>query len=283
MAFPVHKNSTVGAIVVGIPRVAYIDFPMPYAPTPYIKVEQDGAIVTITLNNPDMLNAFVDEMHVRLCEIWWDLGEDDSVKAVIITGAGKAFSAGGNIPDFIRNAEDIDFRRKEMRTARRLMEAMARFHKPVIAAVNGPAVGLGINIALLSDFVFINDATFVADTHVAVGLVAGDGGAVFWPLMMGLMRCKEYLLTGDRIPAAKAVELGLATKAVPAAEVLIEARKMADRLAALPQQALQETKRALNLHMQDYILRVAPFALAAESESFVTPDIDKVIEDFKKK
>ena len=282
MAFPVHRKRTVGEIV-GIPRVAYIDLRMPYAPTKYIKVEHNGPVVTITLNNPDMLNAFVDEMHTRMCEIWWDLADDDSVKAVILTGEGKAFSAGGNIPDFIRNVEDLEFRRKEMRTARRMMEAMASFHKPVIAAVNGPAVGLGINLALLSDFVFINDATFVADTHVAVGLVAGDGGAVFWPLMMGLLRCKEYLLTGERIPAAKAVELGLATKTVPAADLMNEARAMADRLVAMPHQALQETKRALNLHLQDYILRAAPFALAAESESFSTPDINTVVENFKNK
>jgi len=256
---------------------------MPYTPTDFVRVVQDGSIVTITLNNPDMRNAFLDEMHEAMREIWWDLAEDDSVGAVILTGEGKAFSAGGDIPSFIKSYENFDYRRKSLRGARRLMEAQAEFPKPVVAAVNGPAVGLGCNLALMSDIVYIAESAFLADTHVSIGLVCGDGGAVFWPLLMGLLRCKEYLLTGDRIPAAKAVELGLANKAVPDADLLTEARSMADRLAAQPRQAIQETKRALNLHVQDYILRAAPFALSAESESFGTDDIRATIDKFSRK
>lgn len=256
---------------------------MPYQPTEHLLVEQDGPVVTITLNNPEMMNAFLDDMHRGLREIWWDLGEDDSVRAVIVTGAGRAFSAGGDIPGFIKNYEDTEYRRTSLRGAKRLMEAQAEFHKPVVAAINGPAVGLGLNVALMSDIVYIAESTFIADTHAAIGLVCGDGGAVFWPLLMGLLRCKEYLLTGDRIPAAKAVELGLATRAVPDDQLMSEARKMAERLAAMPHQAIQETKRTLNLHLQDYILRAAPFALMAESESFTTDDIRKTIDNFKKK
>lgn len=256
---------------------------MPYQPTEHVLVEQDGAVVTVTLNNPSMKNAFLDDMHDAMREIWWHLSEDDSVRSVILTGAGDAFSAGGNIPDFIKNYEDHEYRRKSLRGARRLMEAQAEFPKPLIAAVNGPAVGLGANLALLSDIVFIADSTFMADTHAAIGLVCGDGGAVFWPLLMGMLRCKEYLLTGDRIPAAKAVDLGLANYHVPDDQLMAEARKMAERLAALPHQALQETKRALNLHIQDYILRAAPFALMAESESFTTDDIKATIEKFTSK
>jgi enoyl-CoA hydratase len=253
---------------------------MAFSDTPNILVEQEGAVVTITLNNPDMRNAFLEDMHDGMREIWWKLGEDDSVRAVVVTGAGKAFSAGGDIPAFIKSYESVDYRRRTLRGARRLMEAQAEFHKPVVAAVNGPAVGLGCNLALLSDIVYIADSAFLADTHVSIGLVCGDGGAVFWPILMGLLRCKEYLLTGDRIPAAKAVELGLANKAVPDDELLATATAMAERLADQPAQALQETKRALNLHLQDYILRVAPFALQAEAESFTTDDIKRTIDKF---
>lgn len=256
---------------------------MPYAPTEHVLLEQDGAVATITLNNPSMMNAFLDDMHEALREIWWHLSEDDSVRAVLITGAGKAFSAGGDIPAFIKSYEDNEYRRKSLRGAKRLMEAQAEFPKPVVAAINGPAVGLGCNVALMSDIVYIAESTFIADTHVAIGLVCGDGGAVFWPMLMGLLRCKEYLLTGDRIPAAKAVELGLATRVVPDAELLDEARKMAERLAGMPHQAMQETKRSLNLHLQDMILRAAPFALMAESESFTTDDIRTTIDNFTKK
>ncbi len=256
---------------------------MPYTPTEHVLVEQEGAVVTITLNNPEMRNAFLDDMHHAMREIWWDLSEDDSVRAVILTGAGRAFSAGGDIPSFIKSYEDNEYRRKSLRGARRLMEAQAEFPKPVVAAVNGPAVGLGCNLALLSDIVYIAESAFLADTHAAIGLVCGDGGAVFWPLFMSMLKCKEYLLTGDRIPAQKAVELGLANHAVPDDQLMVEARKMAERLASLPHQAIQETKRALNLHIQDYILRAAPFALMAESESFTTDDIVKTIEKFTAK
>jgi enoyl-CoA hydratase len=256
---------------------------MPYAQTEHLLIEQDGPIATITLNNPTMMNAFLDDMHEGMREIWWHLSEDDSVRAVIITGAGKAFSAGGDIPGFIKSYEDGDYRRKSLRGAKRLMEAQAEFPKPVVAAVNGAAVGLGCNIALCSDIVFMADTAFLADTHVSIGLVCGDGGAVFWPLLMGLLKCKEYLLTGDRIPAAKALELGLCNRVVPHAELMDQAKAFADKLAAQPRQAVQETKRALNLHLQEMILRAAPFALSAEAESFTTEDIKNTIDNFTKK
>ena len=132
------------------------------------------------------------------------------------------------------------------------------------------------------DVVFIADDTFMADTHVSIGLVAGDGGAATWPLMMSVLKAKYYLLTGDRIPAEDCVDLGLANFAVPKAELLDRAIALANRLAEQPQQALQETKRAVNLHLQRAITAVAPFALAAEGESFGTEDIKKTIDKFKK-
>ncbi len=129
---------------------------------------------------------------------------------------------------------------------------------------------------------YIAESAYIADTHVSIGLVCGDGGAVAWPLMMSLLKAKEYLLTGDRIPAAEAVALGLANKVVPDAELVDQAVALAERLAAQPPQALQETKRALNLHMQAAINMVAPFALAAESESFGTDELRATIAKFTK-
>ena len=120
---------------------------------------------------------------------------------------------------------------------RRLVEDMLNLHLPVVAAVNGPAVGLGCTLATLCDIVFIDESTFLADPHVTVALVAGDGSAVTWPFMTSMLRVKQYLLTGDRIPAAVAVELGLANFAVPAASLLPDATAFAQRLAAsLPKQ-----------------------------------------------
>ncbi|MCU4183460.1 enoyl-CoA hydratase/isomerase family protein [Acidiferrimicrobium sp. IK] len=236
----------------------------------------------VTLNNPEMRNAFLDDMHEGMQEIWMHLAADHSCRAVVLTGAGKAFSAGGNIPDFIRSYEDPDHRRLSLRGAKRLMDAMAEFPKPIVAAINGPAVGLGCSVAVSCDLVLIAESTFMADTHVNIGLVCGDGGAVAWPLMMSLLKAKEYLLTGERIPAAEAVALGLANRTVPDDKLMEEATALAHKLAAQPAQALQETKRALNMHLQAAIALVAPFALSAEGESFATEDVRRTIETFKK-
>jgi enoyl-CoA hydratase/carnithine racemase len=255
---------------------------MPYAPTPHLLVEKDGPVAVLTLNNPEMRNAFLDDMHEAMQEVWAWLSADHSIRAAVLTGAGDAFSAGGDIPGFIRSYEDPDHRRLSLRGARRLMDAMAEFPKPVVAAVNGPAVGLGCSVAVSCDIVLIADSAFMADTHVNIGLVCGDGGAVSWPLMMSFLKAKEYLLTGDRIPAAEAVALGLANRVVPKDELLDEAMTLARRLAEQPRQAIQETKRALNLHLQAAISLVAPFALSAEAESFATEDVRKSIEKFTK-
>src|SRR6202035_4857750 len=249
---------------------------MPYAPTPYLLVDTDGPVTIVTINNPDMRNAFIDEVHEGMQEIWGHLAADHSVGSVVLTGAGKAFSAGGDIPGFIRSYEDPNHRRLSLRGARRLMDAMAEFPKPVVAAVNGPAVGLGCSVAVSCDVVLIAESAYLADTHVNIGLVCGDGGAVAWPLMMSLLKAKEYLLTGDRIPAAEAV--GLATGVVPDDQLMTEPIALAQRLAAQPPQAVQETKRALNLHLQAAIALVAPFALSAEAESFASDEIRATID-----
>jgi enoyl-CoA hydratase/carnithine racemase len=256
---------------------------MPYAPTQDLLIERDGPVAVLTMNNPEARNAFTDDLHEALQEVWLHLAEDHSLRAVVLTGAGKAFSAGGDIPGFIRSYEDPDHRRLSLRRARRLMDAMVEFPKPIVAAVNGPAVGLGCSVAVSCDLVLIAESAWLADTHVSVGLVAGDGGAATWPLFMSLLKAKEYLLTGDRIPAAEAVNLGLANRVVPDDQLMKEAVALAERLAAQPPQAVQETKRALNLHLQAAISLVAPFALSAEAESFATDDIRKTIENFKKK
>ncbi len=256
---------------------------MPYQPIPELQVEQRGPVAILTMNNPSMRNAFSDDMHVGMREIWEHFALDPSVRCIVLTGAGKAFSAGGNIAGFIRDYEDPQRRRETLRGARRLLDAMTECPKPMIAAVNGPAVGLGCSVAVSCDVVFMAESTYMADPHVSLGLVAGDGGAATWPLMMSLLKAKYYLLTGDRIPAADCVDLGLANFAVPDPKLLEEAVALADRLARQPQQALEETKRAVNLHLQRAIQAVAPFALAAEAESFSTEDVRRTIEGFKKK
>jgi enoyl-CoA hydratase len=168
-----------------------------------------------------------------------------------------------------------------MRGAQRLQYAMLECPKPMIAAINGPAVGLGCSVAVGCDFVIMAESAFIADPHVSIGLVAGDGGAATWPVMINMLKAKYYLLTGERIPAKECVEIGLATKWVPDDKLMEESLALAHQLAKQPQQAIEETKRAINLHLIDAVNKVAPFACAAEQESFSTDDIKKTIDSFK--
>jgi enoyl-CoA hydratase/carnithine racemase len=254
-----------------------------YGLDPILKVEAEGPIRIITLNDPDRLNAMTDPLHEALVDVWPKIMRDEEVRAVVLTGAGRAFSAGGNIPGFVKNYEEVPYRRAGMRTARLLVDHILGCHVPVIAAVNGPAVGLGCSLAVACDLVLMADNAFLADTHVNIGLVAGDGGVVTWPFMMSMLKAKEYLFTGERILAQTAVDLGLANRVVPAADLMEEAMTLARKLSAQPAQALQETKRSLNLHLQHAALMVLPFAISAETESFSSPEIVATIENFKKK
>jgi enoyl-CoA hydratase len=256
---------------------------MTYGFDEILQVTSDGPIRIITLNDPDKLNAITDPLHEALTDVWPHIMRDLEVRAVVITGAGRAFSAGGNIPGFIRNVEDVEYRRAGMRTARLLVDHILGCHVPVIAAVNGPAVGLGCSVAVSADIVLMSDAAYFADTHVNVGLVAGDGGVVTWPFMISMLKAKEYLFTGERIQAQTAVDIGLANRVVPADSLMDEAMTLARKLAAQPPQALQETKRALNLHLQEAALRVLPFALSAETESFSSPDVAATARKFAAK
>jgi enoyl-CoA hydratase len=256
---------------------------MTYGFDEILQVTSDGPIRIITLNDPDKLNAITDPLHEALTDVWPHIMRDMEVRAVVITGAGRAFSAGGNIPGFIRNVEDVEYRRAGMRTARLLVDHILGCHVPVIAAVNGPAVGLGCSVAVSADIVLMSDAAYFADTHVNVGLVAGDGGVVTWPFMISMLKAKEYLFTGERIQAQTAVDIGLANRVVPADSLMDEAMTLAHKLAAQPPQALQETKRALNLHLQEAALRVLPFALSAETESFSSPDVAATARKFAAK
>jgi enoyl-CoA hydratase len=256
---------------------------MTYGLDGILKVESDGAVRIVTLNDPDKLNAMTDPLHEALTDVWVHIMRDADARAVVLTGAGRAFSAGGNVPGFLRNVEDVEYRRAGMRTARLFVDHILGCHLPVIAAVNGPAVGLGCSIAMSSDIVLMADTAYLADTHVAVGLVAGDGGVVTWPFMMSMLKVKEYLFTGERIPAQTAVQIGLANRVVPADSLMDEALLLAQKLAAQPPQALQETKRSLNLHLQEAALRVLPYALSAETESFSSPEVAATARKFAEK
>jgi enoyl-CoA hydratase/carnithine racemase len=160
---------------------------------------------------------------------------------------------------------------------------MIRCRVPVVAAVNGPAVGLGCSVVALSDVVYMAESAYLADPHVVVGLVAADGGPLTWPLHTSLLLAKEYAFTGDRIPAKRAAEIGLVNHVCADGEVLPAALKTAHRIAALPQQAVEATKRVLNLHVERSVLATIDFAMSAETESFDTDDLRKNVARFLKR
>jgi enoyl-CoA hydratase len=240
-----------------------------------IDVRADGALRIITLNRPNDLNAVNDNLHVGLARLWQRLTDDPTARAAVLTGAGKAFSAGGDFAYLAELAQDADLRAKTIRDGREIVLGMARCRIPVVAAVNGPAVGLGCSLVALSDIVYIAKDAFLADPHVQVGLVAADGGPLTWPLHISLMLAKEYALTGTKIRAERAVELGLANHV--AEDPVAEATACAKRILDLPQQAVESTKRLLNIHLERAVLASLDYALSAESQSFVTEDFRTIV------
>ena len=256
---------------------------MDYHLSEQLTVTSDGPVRIVTLNRPESLNAVSPDMQRSLISVWSQLAADREARAVVLTGAGKAFSAGGDMDNFLVQHEDVERRRASLRNARRLADEMVGFHLPVVAAVNGPAIGLGATLAILSDIVVMSEKSYLADTHVLVGLVAGDGGAAFWPLLTGLLRAKELLLLGSRVSPQEAVGLGLANRVVPAEQLMTEATDLAKRLAALPPQAVQDTKRSLNIHLKTAMGSVLDFSLATEGESFGSPEVAEAVAKIRAK
>ncbi|WP_426575016.1 enoyl-CoA hydratase/isomerase family protein [Aquihabitans sp. McL0605] len=232
-----------------------------------MRIEVDGPIRTVVLDRPDDRNAIDKDLHRALAQVWRQLAADREAKAVILTGAGRAFSGGGDLGWITTFLDDPVGRDESLREAAEIIDEVLRFPLPVIAAVNGPAVGLGCSVAVLCDVVLMADTAYLADPHVSVGLVAGDGGAAFWPLLAPPLRIREALFTGDRIAAAQAVEIGLASRTVAPDDLLAEAHRLATRFAAQPAEALQATKRVANMHLAQALSGAVPAGLAAEAKT----------------
>lgn len=237
-----------------------------------LTVEVDGPLRTVTINRPDELNAVNESLHWALAHVWRQIASDRDARVVILTGRGRTFCAGGDFHWLSSCLDDPAAQDDSLREAALIIDEMIRFPLPVIAAVNGAAVGLGASLAILSDIVLISERAFIADPHVSVGLVAGDGGAAFWPLLTPLLRTKEYLYTGDRIAAKEAVEVGLATRVVEPDHLLEEARALAARMADQPRLALQATKRVINMYLSGPRAGAVQAGLAAESETMKSAD-----------
>ena len=238
-----------------------------------LEVTADGPIRIIRLNRPDNLNATNHALHQGLAKLFPQLDADAEARAAVITGAGRAFSAGGDFSYLEELSKDTALRGETLAHGRQIVTGMIRCRVPLIAAVNGPAVGLGCSLVALCDIAFMAESAHLADPHVLIGLVAADGGPISWPMLTSLLLAKEYALTGDRIPARRAAEMGLVNHVVPDGEVLETALTCAHKIAKLPQQAAEDTKRILNMHLERAVLATLDFALSAEHRSFDSAEL----------
>lgn len=231
----------------------------------------EAGILKITLNRPEHLNAIAPDAHTELANIWIDVARDADTRCVLFTGAGRAFSAGGDIQNMRKVWRNRDVAATALE-ARQIITRMLDTPQPIIALVNGHAVGLGATLALACDIVFAADHARIGDRHVNVGLVAGDGGTLFWPLAIGPHRAKQFLLTGDLITGAEAAAMGLINRAVPLDELEATGLAFARQLAALPPLAVQWTKLAVNKTLKLISTTSFETAIAYEGASMYTED-----------
>ncbi|MBI5946960.1 MAG: enoyl-CoA hydratase/isomerase family protein [Chloroflexi bacterium] len=237
----------------------------------YILLERrDHGVAVVTLNRPERRNAINNDMHSELERLWMEIGSDDTIRAVVLTGAGRSFCSGGDATSmddgsFLPSGPATPFR-----AVRTLMHNMLEVEQPIVAAVNGDAAGLGATIALCCDIIIAGDRARFADTHTKMGLVAGDGGVIIWPALVGWARAKEYLLLGDWVNAEDALRFGMVNRAVSQDDLMPTALAWADRLALAAPKAVRWTKYSLNRVLRaqvDQALDVSTFLEAATMDS----------------
>ena len=233
---------------------------------------RDPGILLITLNRPDKYNATDETMHTELAGVWSDVTADLETRVVVVTGAGKAFSAGGDLEMVERMAGSYERVTHMLTEMTEMAYGIANCDKPIVSAINGVAVGAGLVVALMADISVCAEDARLGDGHVKLGVAAGDHAALVWPLLAGLAKSRYYLLTGEMITGAEAERIGLVSLAVPREEVVARAMEIAGGLANGSQMAIRWTKRALN----HWVRQAGPIfeqSAALEMLSFMGPDV----------
>lgn len=231
-----------------------------------------NGVLLITLDRPEKYNAADEQMHNELARVWIDVAADPATRVAVITGAGKAFSAGGDLAMVERMAGDYDRVSHMLKEMSDLVYNIINCEKPIVSAINGVAVGAGTVAALLADIAIAAEDARIGDGHVKLGVAAGDHAAIIWPLLAGMAKARYYLLTGEMITGAEAERLGMVAKALPRDQVLDEALRVADALATGSQPAIRLTKKALN----NWLRAAGPTfdqSAAYEMLTFLGPDV----------
>lgn len=248
-----------------------------------ISLERDGHVLIATIDHPDSpMNAVDERLHHEFGELFRILKQEGEARAVVLTGAGRAFSAGGDMEWFptLRSPDRLHALRRE---ARQIIWDQLDVEIPIVCALNGPAVGLGASIALMCDLLVMADSAAIIDPHVQVGLVAGDGGAAIWPLLLGPQAAKRHLMLGEPLRADEALRLGVASEICTVEEIGPTARRWADRLAAQAPLALQGTKIAVNAQLKQALLTSFDLSTALEMSCFHSADHAEAVAAFVEK
>jgi enoyl-CoA hydratase len=256
---------------------------MDFASYKAIAFRRDGRVLHATLNRPETLNSINAELEEDLASLFDDVATDEQTNVLVLTGAGRAFSAGGDIEQMQKAIDQPDLFLKGMATGKHLIFSILDCPKPILAKVNGPAIGLGATIALFCDIIIAANHAKIADPHVKVGYVAGDGGAAIWPQLIGYARAKEFLLTGDAVTGEEAARIGLINRAVPAEDLDRTVDELAQRLAAGASRAIQGTKLSVNIGLKQLVHSILDASLAYEALSNLSKDHQEAVNAFREK
>ena len=237
-----------------------------------LKLDLTDNVLTISLNNPDQLNAMRPEMDEALTRIFWDADRDPEVRVIVLKGEGRAFCAGGDVVAMKEGIENINNFIVGVKNGKRFMTAMIDCDKPIVARVQGDAIGLGATLALYCDIVVASENARFADPHVKVGLVAGDGGAIIWPKNSGLAAAKYFLLTGDLVSAREAQAMGLIAKVTSEEDLDKEVDRIVGKLNNGALQAITYTKHVLNIGLRQLFASSVDAGFALETVSGRLPD-----------
>ena len=228
---------------------------------------RDGRVLTAAISGPNPVNGVDGPMHDELARVFTDLQRDSESDIIILTAKGRAFCAGGDFDWFKEQIEDPGAFRAIAWDAKRIVTTLLEMEKPIICRLNGAAAGLGATIALLCDIIIADKTAKIGDPHVKVGLVAGDGGALIWPQLIGYAKAKELLMTGDLLTSAEAKELGLINYAVPGDELDAKVGELVTKLQANPKWAVRWTKSVANIPLRALAAQLMDASIGWESVS----------------